>query len=200
MDKMEQYQKLVWKQIRLRDMRRAYDELKGVNAIESIRCSRPQEYEENLFWALEQISGSPRLIHQKPIKQYGIYKDVQELVLKSLMNEIHLLIMNIERDAKDLDMPGSSVKLETIAFWPDVDPGESSQNKAESPSKTDHPAHYNNGSIECIDAILSARGVEATKEFCICNAMKYLWRLGHKDDAKQEAEKAKWYLEKYLSL
>lgn len=64
----------------------------------------------------------------------------------------------------------------------------------------EHPSHYNQGGIECIDAILAARGSEATKEFCICNAMKYLWRLGHKDDAVQEAKKAKWYLDKYIEL
>ncbi len=182
-------------------MRKAYDKLNGVNAIESIRCSCPQEYRDNLFGALSQKSGSPRLIHQKPKEQYGIYKDVQELVLESLMKEINILIMNIEKDAKDLDTLESVENLEDMSpIIPKIKLGESVLNNAESPSNTDHPAHYNNGSIECIDAILSARGVEATKEFCICNAMKYLWRLGHKDDAKQEAEKAKWYLEKYLSL
>lgn len=68
------------------------------------------------------------------------------------------------------------------------------------PELVNHPDHYNSGGIECIDAILAARGPEATKEFCICNSMKYLWRLGHKDDAVQEAKKARWYLDKYIEL
>lgn len=68
------------------------------------------------------------------------------------------------------------------------------------PELVNHPDHYNSGGIECIDAILAARGSEATKEFCICNTMKYLWRLGHKDDAVQEAKKARWYLDKYIEL
>lgn len=63
-----------------------------------------------------------------------------------------------------------------------------------------HPVHYNQGSIECIDAIQAARGDEATKEFCICNAIKYLWRLGHKDEPVQEAKKAIWYINKYIEL
>lgn len=67
-------------------------------------------------------------------------------------------------------------------------------------SAVNHPSHYNSGGVECIDAILAARGSEATKEFCICNSMKYLWRLGHKDDAVQEAKKASWYLDKYIEL
>lgn len=68
------------------------------------------------------------------------------------------------------------------------------------PELVNHPDYYNSGGIECIDAILAARGPEATKEFCICNSMKYLWRLGHKDDAVQEAKKARWYLDKYIEL
>lgn len=68
------------------------------------------------------------------------------------------------------------------------------------PELVNHPDHYNSGGVECIDAILAARGSEATKEFCICNSMKYLWRLGHKDDAVQEAKKARWYLDKYIEL
>ena len=68
------------------------------------------------------------------------------------------------------------------------------------PELVNHPDHYNSGGVECIDAILAARGSEATKEFCICDSMKYLWRLGHKDDAVQEAKKARWYLDKYIEL
>lgn len=66
--------------------------------------------------------------------------------------------------------------------------------------QVDSPAHYNQGGIECIDAIQAARGDEATKEFCICNAIKYLWRLGHKDEPVQEAKKAVWYINKYIEL
>ena len=30
--------------------------------------------------------------------------------------------------------------------------------------------------------------------------MKYIWRLGHKDEEAQEIGKIKWYLDKYLEL
>lgn len=62
------------------------------------------------------------------------------------------------------------------------------------------PAHYNQGSIECIDAMISAYGESEVKIFCKINAMKYLWRLGCKDEEKQEIGKIKWYLDKYLEL
>ena len=62
------------------------------------------------------------------------------------------------------------------------------------------PAHYNQGSIECIDAMVSAFGAYSSAEFCKINAFKYLWRLGHKDDEAQEIGKIKWYLDKYLEL
>lgn len=62
------------------------------------------------------------------------------------------------------------------------------------------PQHYNQGSIEAIDAMVSAFGKDAVRAFCKINAFKYLWRLGHKDNEKQEIGKIKWYLDKYLEL
>ena len=62
------------------------------------------------------------------------------------------------------------------------------------------PSHYNQGSIECIDAMVSAFGNEEVAIFCKINAFKYLWRLGHKDAEEQEVGKMKWYLDKYLEL
>lgn len=63
-----------------------------------------------------------------------------------------------------------------------------------------HPQHYNAGSMECIDGLVGAFGNEEVAIFCKINAMKYIWRLGHKDDEAQEIGKIKWYLDKYLEL
>ena len=61
-----------------------------------------------------------------------------------------------------------------------------------------HPQHYNQGGIECIDAIKAATvektGVEA---FCVGNAIKYLWRFEEKNGL-QDVEKAKWYIERLI--
>lgn len=59
-------------------------------------------------------------------------------------------------------------------------------------SKTvDHPDHYNNNpsGIECIDVI-------EHMTLNVGNAVKYLWRLGHKGDPIEQLEKAIWYLER----
>jgi len=61
------------------------------------------------------------------------------------------------------------------------------------------PAHYNQGEVECIEAIKSAtvnkKGIEAV---CVANIIKYLWRYEDKGGV-QDIEKAKWYLDKLLS-
>lgn len=59
-----------------------------------------------------------------------------------------------------------------------------------------HPAHYEcETSIECIDAMELAFGVDAIICFCLGNAFKYIWRHKHKGGAEDLA-KAKWYLDK----
>lgn len=63
----------------------------------------------------------------------------------------------------------------------------------------EHPAHYTSGSIECIDAMAETQGVEAVKNFCICNAFKYLWRH-EKKNGVEDVKKASWYLNKFIEL
>lgn len=63
-----------------------------------------------------------------------------------------------------------------------------------------HPSHYCQGDMECIDGLIGAFGRKEVATFCKINAMKYIWRLGHKDDESQEIGKIKWYLDKYLEL
>lgn len=62
-----------------------------------------------------------------------------------------------------------------------------------------HPDHYTQGSIECIDAMIETQGVQAVRDYCICNAFKYIWRHNAKNN-DQDIRKAKWYIDKYLEL
>ena len=57
-----------------------------------------------------------------------------------------------------------------------------------------HPDHYNQGKIECIDAMEAAFGKEAVFDFCLLNAFKYLWRCREKGALKDDLEKARWYI------
>jgi len=56
-----------------------------------------------------------------------------------------------------------------------------------------NPSHYKSGSIECIDALRSCLTPEEFRGYCKGSAMAYIWRMGKKDDVRQEAEKAIWY-------
>lgn len=57
-----------------------------------------------------------------------------------------------------------------------------------------HPSHYNQSHIECIDAIQAALTDEEYRGFCKGNIIKYVWREKHKGGA-ESLEKAQWYLE-----
>ena len=62
-----------------------------------------------------------------------------------------------------------------------------------------HPSHYTQGGIECIQAMEAAFGKEAVATFCHLNAFKYLWRSEHKNGL-QDIDKAVWYLNKFKEL
>lgn len=62
-----------------------------------------------------------------------------------------------------------------------------------------HPSHYTQGGIECIDAMVSAFGKRAVSSFCLCNAFKYIWRADYKNGL-EDIKKANWYLTKYKEL
>lgn len=59
--------------------------------------------------------------------------------------------------------------------------------------RVNHPNHYAQGDIECIDAMQAAFGKQAVMCFCICNAFKYIWRHNDKN-GMEDIAKAKWYL------
>ena len=67
------------------------------------------------------------------------------------------------------------------------------------PNNVDHPKHYNQGDIECIDAMISAFGTYAVYCFCICNSFKYIWRHQTKHGT-EDLDKAIWYSNKALEL
>lgn len=56
-----------------------------------------------------------------------------------------------------------------------------------------HPSHYNQGGVECIDAIRAALGKDGFEAFCIGNVIKYLWRYKHKNGL-EDLQKAEVYL------
>ena len=61
-----------------------------------------------------------------------------------------------------------------------------------------HPPHYNQSGIECIEAIYHALGNEGFKAYCHGNAQKYLWRHAYKGNAVEDLKKAKWYINQII--
>lgn len=66
------------------------------------------------------------------------------------------------------------------------------------PDPVNRPAHYTSGGIECIDAMQAAFGAEAVKDFCLCNAFKYLWRHRNKNGV-EDLKKCRWYLNRLIT-
>lgn len=56
-----------------------------------------------------------------------------------------------------------------------------------------HPAHYNTGNIEVIDAI-----EDWGLGFCLGNAVKYIARADHKGKPIEDLEKALWYIRREI--
>lgn len=71
------------------------------------------------------------------------------------------------------------------------------------PAKSDpvnSPNHYTQGGIECFDSIQASMSKEAFDGFLKGNAMKYIWRYDKKGKAKQDLDKANWYLTRLRSM
>lgn len=62
-----------------------------------------------------------------------------------------------------------------------------------------HPSHYETGKYQCIDVMEETQGKEAVKDFCICNAFKYIYSH-RKKNGLEDVKKAVWYLNKYIEL
>lgn len=60
-------------------------------------------------------------------------------------------------------------------------------------NQVNSPTHYNVGKIEVIEAI-----EEWKLNFNLGNAIKYIARCEHKENKKQDLEKAKWYIEREI--
>lgn len=65
--------------------------------------------------------------------------------------------------------------------------------------KVNHPNHYTQAGIECIDAITAAvSGKSGIRAVCVANVIKYLWRYELKNGL-EDVKKAQWYLNRLVS-
>jgi len=62
-----------------------------------------------------------------------------------------------------------------------------------------HPNHYCNGGIECIEAIKASMSFEAFCGYLKGNNIKYLWRYEHKNKPVEDLKKAQWYQNRLIT-
>lgn len=74
-----------------------------------------------------------------------------------------------------------------------IELGEWAEKAQEEVDMINNPPHYTShpSGVECID-------VTRHLNFCLGNAVKYIWRAGLKDNAIEDLRKAKWYIDQEL--
>ena len=72
-------------------------------------------------------------------------------------------------------------------------------NKLIEEDAVNNPPHYNNGKIECIDAIQAMLTQEEFEGYLRGNSLKYRWRFKYKNGI-QDLHKADWYEAKLLEI
>ena len=57
-----------------------------------------------------------------------------------------------------------------------------------------HPKHYTEhpSGVECIE-------ITEHRNFCVGNAIKYLWRAGLKGEQVEDLRKARWYIDREIA-
>lgn len=76
---------------------------------------------------------------------------------------------------------------------------DSTENGEKLHDAVEHPSHYTQGGIECIDAMEAAFGAQELAVYCKIAAFKYIWRCKYKNGL-EDVKKAVWYLNKYIEL
>lgn len=119
--------------------------------------------------------------------------------------------LHFSRNRSEQDLPcrwckgtalhGSDEREKRKDYWtpaegPDEDDAEPISDED---SPVNHPTHYTQGNIECIDAMESAFGVEELAAYCKIAAFKYIWRCKLKNGL-EDVDKAIWYLRKFKEL
>jgi hypothetical protein len=121
---------------------------------------------------------------------------VRVIAVESAM---HKMTGYVKRYGKDLYTP-YHVESECMNWdsWfraDELDPAPA-VNECLTVDSVNHPPHYNQGGIECIEAIKAALG-DGFAAYLRGNVLKYLWRCEHKGGI-EDLKKAAWYLDRAI--
>jgi len=67
------------------------------------------------------------------------------------------------------------------------------------PDLVNHPPHYIDGGIECIEAIEAQLTPEEYRGYLKGNCVKYIWRERHKGNT-ESLKKAQWYMDRLIGF
>lgn len=143
---------------------------------------------------------SPRMLRQEMVAKlrnycdheldkYSHYEDCPGCVFNCLCNSTGVL--------DDFDDLPDGVLESAVKLIESPEPNDNLDEPTNDP--VNHPNHYCQGGIECIDVMEAAFNKQTVADFCICNAFKYIFRYKNKNGV-EDVKKARWYLDKYLKL
>ena len=96
------------------------------------------------------------------------------------------------RKAKEWLEPDSSIlsDFKPVDVW---------QRDTQQVDNVNHPSHYTQGGIECIEAIKASMSHEAFCGYLKGNVQKYMWRYEKKANPVEDLKKARWYQERLIA-
>lgn len=110
-------------------------------------------------------------------------------------------MINLELDSEQEDK--LAWKAEEVDAFKSIERGlKEAIDYARTADPVEHPPHYNNAGIECIDAMEAmSEGADVTPHAAYLwqNAFKYLWRWCYKGKPLEDLRKCRWYLDRLIS-
>ena len=101
----------------------------------------------------------------------------------------------IVEDTEVMDCPGGICPVP----WATDTSGDDLKERPVLIDNVNHPSHYTDGGIECIEAIEAQLTPEEYKGYLKGNVAKYVWRERHKGGI-ESLKKAQWYLDRLVNL
>ena len=132
--------------------------------------------------------------------------DMQEYVLPGGLKHINKVFSFVWQFKGQKDYGPKDYGVDTSLPWLSEEKwGKVHLNMAEEKDLTsssdmvNHPPHYTNSNIECIDAIKEALG-DGYENYLQGVIIKYMWRYNHKGKPVEDLKKAQWYLEELIEI
>jgi hypothetical protein len=133
--------------------------------------------------------------------KFGIIltKDLTPIEKRTKIKEVPMAMI-IDEETMDEINKANGHEEKTLDSSPKefVEPEWMRQEREQINKAVHSPKHYTVGGIETIDFLKAKLSPEQYEGFLLGNVLKYVSRLGKKDDAMQDAKKAQWYLNRYV--